>query len=76
VFFESLFGDFESKIQSALFIQNLDKEAVLLKQVTKAVGHLRSDLHTITLSLRYKDSPNFDDIQIFYELKVAEIFKT
>jgi hypothetical protein len=44
VFFEQLFGDFESKLKSELFIQNLNKELVFLNQVTKAVGHLRSDL--------------------------------
>jgi hypothetical protein len=43
-FFENLFGDFESKQQSALFIQNSNKEVVFLNQVTKVVGHLRSDL--------------------------------
>jgi hypothetical protein len=50
VFFDNLFGDLATKKKSALFIQNSNKEAVFLNQVTKAVGHLRSDLQFITLS--------------------------
>jgi hypothetical protein len=50
IFFEHLFCNFENKQKSKLFIQNSNNEGVFLNQVTKSVGHLRSDLQTITLS--------------------------
>ena len=64
VFIKDFFCAFETKQKSALFERNLNKEAVFLKKLAIAVGHLRNDRRCVSLLSRYKGSQIFKINQI------------